>query len=230
MTRIVGFLAVALFLTSNTYAQLVAWEVTGVNAQANNPLSGIILDSNIISASIILGSGVSASSAGDTFGGSNFDKASFTDAISDGDYISIFITPSSPYEVSFSSFTYLGGLSGAANFNVALLSSVTGFSSSDTLDIYPFSTASPQARSITLSSIPALQNVIGTVEFRLYGWRDSTGTSTFRIRSNAGYDLTISGSTTLTAVPEPSTYAAILGGVALVGVVAIRRRKRVTIA
>src|SRR5690606_32064214 len=101
-------------------------------------------------------------------------------------------------------------------FNVALLSSVTDFSSSDALDIYSFTTVSPSAHSITLSSIPALQNVIGTVEFRLYGWRDSAGTSTFRIRSNAGYDLTISGSTTLAAVPEPSTYAAILGGVALV--------------
>ncbi|MCC6415300.1 MAG: autotransporter-associated beta strand repeat-containing protein [Opitutaceae bacterium] len=53
------------------------------------------------------------------------------------------------------------------------------------------------------------------------------GTGSFAL-SNSGTNLTLNW--TATAVPEPSTYAAILGAVALVGVAAVRRRKRVAAA
>ncbi|MCP5528912.1 MAG: PEP-CTERM sorting domain-containing protein [Opitutaceae bacterium] len=46
----------------------------------------------------------------------------------------------------------------------------------------------------------------------------------------SGNDLVINGTTALAPVPEPSTYAAILGGAALIGVAVLRRRKRATAA
>lgn len=223
---LIGLFVVSLSTTGGAYAQLAAWEVTGVNAAANNPLAATTVGANIASASATLGGGVSASSANDTFGASSFNTTSLGGALTDGDYLSFIITPAAAYTVSFTSWSYLGGLASATNFNVALFSSATGFTSPDALDTYVFSSASPSSRSITLSSIPALQGVTSATEFRLYGWRDAAGTSTFRIRSNAGNDLTIAGTTALAPVPEPSTYAAILGGAALAGAAFIRRRRR----
>ena len=85
-------------------------------------------------------------------------------------------------------------------------------------------TASPAAQTVTLTSYQALQNVSVPIELRLYGWRDSTGTTTFRFRDNAGSDLSIAGS--VSAIPEPSTYAGILGIAGLSAAVLGRRRKR----
>ena len=56
------------------------------------------------------------------------------------------------------------------------------------------------------------------VEFRLYGWGASSGTGTFSVN-----DFTFNG--TLSAVPEPSTYAAI-AGVAGLAVALVRKRGR----
>ena len=201
--------------------QIASWEITGANATATNPQAATSIASNIASASLTLGSGVTAASAADTFGGSNFNTTSLAAAITGSDYISFSIAPSAGYSLSISSISLNSGVATAvSNFHGELLSSVTGFTSSNSLHSYGFSTTGAPAQSITLSGVSALQNLSSSIEFRLYGWRDPAGTSTFRIRNLSGNDLVISGS--VTAIPEPSTCAAILGAVVLVGV-AIRR-------
>lgn len=203
--------------------QLATWEITGANAASNNPMPATLLGANINSASLTLGSGVSASSTTDFFSGSGFNNISLAAAITGGDYLSFSITPAAGHTLSFSSITFNSGVSSAVtNFNAALLSSMTGFNTSSVLHSYSFATTTPPTQSITLSGISALQNLGGAVEFRIYGWRDTSGTSTFRLRSLSGNDLTISGSTS--AIPEPATYVALLGGAAL-AFVAIRRRR-----
>jgi hypothetical protein len=67
--------------------------------------------------------------------------------------------------------------------------------------------------SITLSGASSATTL------RIYGSGASSGAGTFRLD-----DVTVAGS--VTAVPEPSTYAAICGAVALLG--AMIRRRRVT--
>lgn len=214
-----------LLIANPLWAQLAVWEVAGTSAFISNPLPATTVGVNINSASLALGGGLIASSSADTFGGSNFDATSLSSAISNGDYISITITPASGYKLSISSIGFNSGVSTATtNFNVSLLSNATGLTATDALHTYSFSSASAPAQSITLTSSQALQNYSSTIEFRLYGWRDASGTSTFRIRNLSGSDLVING--TVNAIPEPSTYAALVGMLALSGVMWQRQRWR----
>lgn len=204
-------------------AQLASWELTGVNSATSNPFTATSVASHVASASLSLGSGVTTSSGADTFGGSNFDTLSLAAAISGADYISFTITPSAGYNLSITSISLNSGVALAVtSFHGDLLSSVTGFAAADSLHSYSFSTQGAPVQSITLSGVSGLQSVSGPLEFRLYGWRDIAGTSTFRIRNLANSDLVINGS--LATVPEPSTYATLLGLLALASVIIRRRR------
>jgi len=220
-----------IFATGPVLAQLAVWEVNGITASTSNPLNAANIDENLSSATLGLGDGVTPSGTASTFGGSSFNTTSLASAIDTNDYISFTLTSKTGYSINISSISFNSGVGTAVtNFNGALMSSATGFSVNNTLHTYSFSTAGAPNQSITLSSITNLQNISGTIEFRLYGWRDTSGTSTFGIRNLSGNDLVINGTTSLAPVPEPSTYTAILGGVALVSVVAVRRRKRAKVA
>jgi hypothetical protein len=204
----------AALLIGPVHAQIVAWDVSGVNASANNPLAAGTLNSLLASATLSLGGGVTASATSNTFGGTGFNQTSFASAISADDYLSFTLTPAATTDLSLSSVSMLLGVATAVtNFNVALASSVTGFTTSDAIWTFSFATASPAVQTVSLSGVTALQNLGGPVEFRVYGWRDTTGTTTFRIRDNSGSDLSLAG--TVSAVPEPSAYAALAGAVAL---------------
>jgi hypothetical protein len=208
---------------SAAFGQLVAWEITGANASVTNPQPAGLLAAHVTGGSLTIGSGVSASNTNDFFSANGFNTTSLAAAISGGDYLSFTITPAAGYALNISSVSFNTGVSTAVtNFNAALLSSVTGFNSAGALHSYSFATTTPPAQSITLSGTAALQSVTGALEFRLYGWRDSSGTSTFRLRTLSGNDLVVTGS--VSAIPEPGTYAVLLGAAALAGA-AIRRRR-----
>ncbi len=209
-------------LCPRAQAQIVAWEISGTNASASNPLAAATLASGLASAHLSLGSGVTASSAADTFGASGFNSTSLAAAIAANQYLSITFTPTSGYALSLTSFSMQTSVSTAVtDFHGALLSSATGFTAGDALHTYAFGTASAPLQTATLSGETDLQDLTTATEFRLYGWRDAAGTSTFRFRSLSGDDVSIAG--TVSAVPEPATYTAILGATAL-AVVARRRR------
>jgi len=224
-------LAIAmLFLLSITLcpraqAQIVAWEISGTSAAASNPMAATFLASGLASAQLALGSGVNASAAADTFGASGFNATSLAAAIAANQYLSITFTPAAGQALSLTSLSLQTSVSTAvSSFHAALLSSVTGFTAGDSLHTYAFSTAAAPLQTATLSGESDLQGLTTATEFRLYGWRDATGTSTFRFRSLSGYDVSIAG--TVSAVPEPSTWAATAGLVALAGAIAWRRKRR----
>ncbi len=208
-----------------TAQPLVSWNVNGLDAQEAGTLQGT-LATHLSLGALGLGSGASASATNHTFGGTGFDQTTLSGALNDGDYLSFTIAPVEGYTASIGSITANIGIGSTTGFNVALLSSATGgFAEGNELWTYEFSSTTPPPQSITLSSVTGLQSISGTIDFRLYGWRDSAGTSTFRIRDLSGADLSISGTTAPSAIPEPSTYAAILGGVSLAGVIVYRRRR-----
>lgn len=217
-------LSLSITLCPRAQAQIVAWEISGTNAGASNPLAAATLASGLASANLALGSGVTASSAADTFGASGFNSTSLAAAIAANQYLSLTLTPAAGHALDLTSISLLTGVSTAVtDFHGALLSSATGFTAADALHTYAFGTASAPLQTATLSGETALQDLSTATEFRLYGWRDTTGTSTFRFRSLTGYDVSITG--TVSAVPEPATSAMILGATAL-AVVAYRRRQR----
>lgn len=221
-----GLLGCFLMAVGTTvFGQLAAWEITGANAATTNPQSAGALAAHLSSGSLTLGSGVTASNTTDFFSANGFNTTSLAAAISGGDYLSFTITPAAGYALNISSVSFNSGVSSAVtNFNASLLSSATGFNTASALHSYSFATTTPPTQSITLSGTIALQNVSGALEFRLYGWRDSAGTSTFRLRTLSGNDLVVTGS--VTAIPEPGTYAVILGAMVLASA-AIRRRRHV---
>lgn len=217
-------LSLSFVLCPRAQAQIVAWELSGSNASTSNPLAATTLASGLASAQLSLGGGVTASAAADTFGASGFNSTSLAAAIAANQYLKITLTPTSGYALSLTSISMQTSVSTAVtDFHAALLSSATGFTASDTLHTYAFGTASAPLQTVTLSGESDLQGLTAATEFRLYGWRDTVGTSTFRFRSLSGYDVAIAG--TASAVPEPATWAAMAGLVALAGAI-IRRRRR----
>jgi hypothetical protein len=206
-------------------AQALTWDVNGQTAVANYPLLATVLDSHWSDAGLTLGSGVTASGTANTFGGFGFDQTSLADAITGGDYLAFTLSPADGSSFDISSVSLLFGVGTAvANFNVALTSDRTGFDAAQALWSYSFSTASPPTQSVSLAEFGDLQDLSAAVEFRLYGWRDSSGTTTFRIRDNSGADLSVFG--TGTAIPEPADAAGMLGGAILIGAGLFRRWQR----
>ena len=224
--RYLAVSCLTLIAGAEAQAQIAAWEIAGTSAVTSNPKPAGTLGDFIDSANLTLGAGITASSAADTFGGSGFNSTALASAITGDQYLSFTLTPTTGYAVSFTSLSLLSGVSTATtSFHGEVLSSATGFNSGASLHSYSFSSTSAPLQSITLSGVSALQNVTGPVEFRIYGWRDTGGTSTFRLRSLTGNDLVLNG--TVSAVPEPTTYAAILGALTLAGVVMHRRRRSI---
>jgi hypothetical protein len=129
-------------------------------------------------------------------------------------YYSFTITPTAGYSITLTSLTfdYRNSGTGPASFEIT-----AGGSSVGTGSLTNDTTWRSLNQSITMSSITSAS------EIRIYGYNGSGSSGTFAIDR-----VTLNG--TVTAVPEPSTYAAILGGVALLGVIAIRRRKQAVAA
>ena len=124
-------------------------------------------------------------------------------------YFAFTITPDSGYALSITniSFDYRQTGSGALNYQVDIGASTNLASGAFTQD----STWRSVSSSITLSAL-----TVGT-EVRVYGFNG--GTAAFSIDR-----VTIAGTTT--AIPEPSTYAAIFGAAALAAAAWHRRRQR----
>lgn len=140
--------------------------------------------------------------------------SNLADAIATGDYISFTVgsTSASPFSISDISFTYSAGNNSGFILSSHLLTSATGFSASDSLVTTEFVGVDGSTPvSIDVSGNPALQNLVGPVEVRVY-FSDSTFSAAPDHRVD---DIIIEG------IPEPSTLA-LLG---LSGLLIARRRR-----
>ncbi|MSU51531.1 MAG: PEP-CTERM sorting domain-containing protein [Opitutus sp.] len=142
------------------------------------------------------GTGISGSNSNDRYNASGWNSGSWAT----NDYFTWTVTPNSGYQLSLASFAYTGQTSGTGPTSFEFRSGVDGFSSS-------IGTATATGTTITLSS-GSFQGLTTSLEFRLYGWGASSSGGTFSVN-----DFTFNG--TVSAVPEPSTYAALAGAAAL---------------
>ncbi|MBW7894660.1 MAG: PEP-CTERM sorting domain-containing protein [Opitutaceae bacterium] len=210
---------------------LLGWDVNGVSEATASLSAGTVganISTNSPSGVLSRGSGVglAGSPLSNGFGASGFTSGSLADAITNNDYFTFSITVDYGYTMSLDSIIFKASETTSGPTNAALLSTVGGFNSESAVSTWLLPSASNSDQSITLSALD-FSHLTGTVEFRIYAWGGSgiSTTDKYRFRDLTGNDLVISGTTALAPVPEPSTYAAILGGVAFVGVMAIRRRK-----
>lgn len=217
MKHLVGVVLIICCLASATYADLLAaWEVTGVTASTvpvfTNTYTAANIDSN--QTYLTLGSGITASTAANTFQGSTWTATSYADAVSSNDYISWFIVAEAGYQFTVTNiaFNFVRSSTGASN--VVVQSSYDSFSS----DLF----SSNNIGNTTFApSISVSLTDTSDVEIRLYGWGASGTTGTTGIRTLSGNDLIVQG--TIAAIPEPGTMA--LLGLGLLAT-ALRRFRR----
>lgn len=201
-----------LVLITIGFASAMQAQIVTFNFNSGTPLVASSHDANLTVTNFAVSDGSFTSTAFTT--GSPPDSPAVADsgswnAASPTKYFSFSFTIADGYVASITgiSFDYRQTSSGALNYQVDVGSSSNVASGTFTRDSAWYQVS----QSITLSSLT------GTNEVRIYGYAGGTG--------SFGIDrVSLTGS--LTAVPEPSTYAAILGAVTLVGVVAVRRRKK----
>jgi len=179
----------------------------------NDTITGIDLTaaSNLSNATLSLGAGAQAGVAGGSLGFANSGNATtLATAITANLYHSFTLTPSSGFELNISGVTYNADASSTTStFNFNLLSSVTGFTSSDSLGSFSVINGGNASGTINLSGNSALQGVDSTIEFRIYVSRSAgSGTASYYADDGVNSGLfSINGS--VAAVPEPSTWALI---------------------
>lgn len=173
-----------------------------------------------------------------TLGGvaSNNTYSSHTGSLNTGEYYSVTITPNSGYLLSLTDLTFTVQRSGTGirtyavrsdagsdNFSTNLPGSITSNTNlsvqSGNIFYWNFdATTTAQTGSTVSLSAAAFQNKATSITLRFYGWNAEAAGGTFSIDN-----VVINGS--VSAIPEPSTYAAIFGALALAGVVVHRRRQ-----
>ena len=227
--------------------QIITFTTTGLSSGSNNP-SSINPDftaANLTTGSLTKGSGLTTGSGGgNLFYGSTWGAGSvpgtLQDSIDNDRFFTFSITPTAGYLVSLSSLDYriyrtqAGANNWVWQFSIDSGAYTTIGSPLQSLATSTTTAAQPQ---INLSLITELQDVSETINFRLIAWSTDltsagggspTGGGNLGFGSsgtnNANSDAIVFGGT-VSAVPEPSTYAAIVGLLAL-GLVLVRRRMR----
>lgn len=157
-------------------------------------------------------------------------NSTFSGALDSSDYFQFTITPASGYQFSITSLTFDAGRSGTGPRQFAIRSSADGYTSNLSAattnanvsvvatNVFQFTdTASTYAgNSITLSGAN-FTNLTDPLTFRIFAFNAEGSSGVFRIDN-------FSIHASATAVPEPSTYAALAGAGVLAFAVWRRRR------
>lgn len=219
-----------IFVTSIN-GQILGYDFTGASSPTTwaSGTTNPNLDTTGSFNTLTRGAGAAASSGSNSFRTTGFQNNGIS--TSNTDYFQVVLRANSGYQLSLSGITanFAGTATYAASPGVSSQWAYSTDGSSFTLIGSPTTTIGTPANNISynFSGVSALQNVSSTtsVTLRFYAsGQTATGGWGF-ISSALGVNgLAING--TVTAIPEPSTYAALAGVLALGGVMWHRRRQR----
>jgi hypothetical protein len=147
-------------------------------------------------------------------GGGYFAAAAWTGTAPGSNYFEFTLTPDAGYAFSATSMTFGYRATATGPTNFAVRSSADAYASSLTSGTITGDSTWRSAGTLTIT----LSGINTATTFRIMGSGASSSLGTLRVD-----DVTVNGS--VTAVPEPSTYAVIMGVMVLTSVV-IRRRRR----
>lgn len=219
-------------LGSASIAQtILAWDSNGLANYGLSPFAPTTVNSNLTVGGLTRGSGVTTpgGAAASVWGGAGFDQTSSGAAIANGDVITFTLQANPGFVFSLSSVGANFRRSSAGPSDFLWQYSTDGSTFADVGSAFSYTGAATNGEaqpSITLSSIAALQDVVNAtpVTLRLVAWNGTTGN--WGIGRLSGNDLFFSGTAgSVSAIPEPSTYAAI-GGMVALGAAWHRRRTR----
>lgn len=150
-------------------------------------------------------------------GGGYFAATAWTGTAPGSNYFEFTLTPNAGHTFAATSLTFGYRATSTGPTNFAVRSSTDAYASNLVSGTITGDSVwrSPGTLTITMSGM----NTATT--FRIYGSGASSSLGTFRVD-----DVTVNGS--VTAVPEPSTYAAILGFMVLISAI-IRQRRRTSV-
>lgn len=152
-------------------------DITDSNPSTDDPYTnGQVVNANITVSGIGRGPGINGNNGANRYNARTWDLA----ALDLDDYFEFIITPNASYEIDFVSFVYTGQRSGTGPVNMAVRSSVDGF----TADI-----GTPAIGGATIDlSAAAYQDITTAITFRVYAWGGSNINGTFSIN-----DFTFNG-------------------------------------
>ncbi|MGV9004884.1 lamin tail domain-containing protein, partial [Flavobacterium sp.] len=190
-------------VTSNTYSQIAAWQLNGAAGDEVTVVATTV-NANLNNSLLRRGSGVLASSLGNSFSSTDFNSGTKASAITSNEFVSFTLNSKPGYKVSVSTLDAKFRRSGTGPNTFRWQFSIDGslFTDVGTSDIsYTGTTSGGNAQtSINLATITALQNVSSntTITIRLLAWGASASGGTFAIgRSTttgaADYSLSVGG-------------------------------------
>lgn len=174
------FLFLLMFTFSLTASAQVIFfnDINGEDPSEDNPFtSGQIVANGITASGIGYGSGLDDEGASNRYA---LDDWPTGGSLSSNDFISWTLTPTSCFEIDFASLVFEYQRTGNGPQNIALRSSVDGYTS----NIWSLSNVSvnPQTVTVSLSALN-LQNITSEITFRLYGWNAGNDGGAFSINS-----------------------------------------------
>jgi hypothetical protein len=211
-----GLLSIAMLaMTCSVQAQIVIYSF----GTSGSPTTNASSTASHVSASVFsglnggpaTGSGSPVYAAGS--GGSFFTATTWTGAAPGSNYFQFTITPDSGYSISATTLTFGYRATPTGPTAYAIRSSADSYTANLASGSFTNDGNWSSVGSISIT----LSGLVSATTLRLYGSGASAAGGTLRVD-----DVGLSGS--VTAIPESSTYAAILGTLTLLGVVIWRRR------
>ncbi|MCB0755585.1 MAG: lamin tail domain-containing protein [Flavobacteriales bacterium] len=169
--KLLLFLALAI-LPALSYSQILTFEFNGL-AGSEATASSNSNDPNLGVSTISRGSGLTASGNGNRFNATSWATTSIATAVSGNDYMEFTITPNAGYGFAVTSIAVNFQRSGTGTRELALRSSVDGYTSNIGTNFNITDNTNVQTHTFTV----AQSTLSSAVTYRFYGWAEATGGS-----------------------------------------------------
>lgn len=212
--KVISRLALVLaFVAPLSRAQVLTYSFTGrstspTTSQAN--LTGSVFSGNV--GSPAAGDSTPTFTAGS--GGGYFGADTWTGTAPGTNYFQFTITPAEGFAVTLTSLSFGYRATSTGPNAISFRSGSDSYSTNLVSSALTRDSSWHTSGSLTLTST----TITSATTFRIYGSGASSAGGTFRVD-----DVTLNGS--ISAIPEPSTYAAIVGAASLAGAIWWRRRQ-----
>ena len=209
---------------------LLSFDFSGsTNTAASNTQNSTFDAVGVVSSTMSRGAGIAANNAANSFRGTGFSNNGIS--VSNTDYFEFSVVAETGYVFSvdsiYGNFNGTASFSAAAGVTMAYAYSLDGGATFNLMDTFVRVGTGNYTYSIGASYASDLTDVTSVV-FRLYAsGQTTTGGWGLQSASTPGtIGLSVDGViSSVSAVPEPSSFAVVAGGMALAGV-ALRRRRR----